>query len=56
MRCFLNTAVLFAALMCVAGCQSESAPVAETEDEFAAYDRMIAEDQAQTAADSEQAE
>jgi hypothetical protein len=54
MRILLNS-IFAAALLTVIGCQDTAsksgAPVATTEDEFAAYDAMIAEDQAQTAAD-----
>ncbi len=47
--------VPFALLLTVAGCNSstEPAPVATDEDEIAAYEAMIAEDQEATEADSE---
>jgi hypothetical protein len=58
MRLLLNS-VFGTALLLAVGCQgsasNEGTPVATTEDEFAAYDAMIAEDQAQTAADTEEA-
>ena len=57
MRILLNS-VFGAALMLTIGCQGDSTegtPVATTEDEFAAYDAMIAEDQAQTELDAEEA-
>ena len=55
MRVLLNSVFGFALLLAV-GCQgnasNEGSTVATTEDEFAAYDAMIAEDQAQTEADA----
>ena len=55
MRLLLNS-IFAAALLTIVGCQETAstpgAPVATTEDEFAAYDAMIAEDQAQTEADA----
>lgn len=57
MRVLLNS-VFGAALLLSVGCQgssNEGTPVATTEDEFAAYDAMIAEDQAQTELDAEEA-
>ncbi len=54
MRQLFPVAFALAVIMSVSGCDKAPAPVAETEDQFEAYDRMIAEDQAQTEQDSEE--
>lgn len=58
MRFLFGGVVLTATFLMTSGCsdsQTVGPPVATTEDEYAAYDALIAEDQAQTASDETEA-
>ena len=56
MRFFLASALLFAGFVPLVGCSTDSTgvpgePVATSEDEFAAYDKMMMEQEAESAAE-----